>query len=206
MKRLFILFVLIFFMFSCNKDYEFLGEYLLGSLVNTNPYSGTETLVFQSSEGKEVLFLGNGRSRTKHEAVAYRNNYTEDTYEYETDECKFSETNGKYEFKIHMKSSYDFICTMVILFYPSKSTNYSSCVYSSWYDLPLLKDNLKSDQFYIDSLLVLDKYYYNVIGAKVDNRYCSNGTLSKYIYYNITHGILKIDLPDNSSLEFKKIM
>jgi hypothetical protein len=191
---------------SCKEQCE---EYFLGDLIYTNPYQGSETLIYYKSDGDSLIFKGQGRynSVTK----ASRNN---ECYEIELDDCYFDDIHEKYKLVIRLRPATDHGVAEISLdvqdYFYSDRWHFNS---KSYFNLPLSADNMKPDQEYFDSLLILNQYYYDVyVGSTILDRTpttkenMADTIHPSFIYYNIELGIVKIDFDDGSTWELKEIL
>ena len=212
MRNLYLLIILAVLISACKKDKEELvGEFLLGNLVCTNPYNGYETLIYQSTDNDIIRFIGNGR--TKVTQKYYTDYYKDRYYIIEVDNCYFLEKNENYEMKITIHSSYSIPhYHLVLRLFDFQSFEYSYYLSLSSYTIPLSDQNLKPYQVHLDSLFVLNKYYYHVFVdttrlSKSNNIVTRNDSIHPTIfYYNKSHGMLKIDFTDSTSWELKEII
>ena len=192
-----------FLLFSnCKKKCD---ESLLGDLIYTNPLTGNETIVFYGTNEENIIFKGQGRH-----TCMYETNYNNQCCMVETDDCHFDEENKKYKLLIHLSPNTDYQPANLVLFFRDYTYNaywhYNS---RSLFDLPLKVDGLKPGQSYFDSLLVLNRYFYNVFAdePELDTSKSTNDTVHpSMFYYTTSHGIIKIDFDDGSSWELKEII
>lgn len=207
-KRLFLIFLLpLFTLHGCKP--ELLGEYYLGDLVYTNPYGGYEDLLYLSTQGDSIVFLGNGRHRSKHKAYVSIN--SNDYYYWEDDYTNFKEVNGEFGLRIKLATSQTNPPKLSISlseFHSEQSKNFFSL---SYFTLPLNEQNLRPEQWHYDSLYVLNCYYYNVFADSTDLFEYTQKSISNLIhpsifYYNTTHGLIKVDFDDGTSWELKEII
>ncbi|MBU2650128.1 MAG: hypothetical protein KKA81_04265 [Bacteroidetes bacterium] len=204
MKKRFVLPLILLALFSCKK-HEFLGEYLLGELAYTNPYNGYETIIFQGPADTQVTFTGKGRS--SYTTETYIDNYMEKWYAYETDNCRLDEEHGKFTFRITLQSHYNFRYSMSVALINNDSATFGFYSAYAGYNLPLSKQNLFTGDVYLDSLVVLNKVYYNVFVSPFNSYWYKNDSVCPaYLYYNKAFGLLKIEYSDNTSWDLKEIV
>jgi hypothetical protein len=207
-----IVFLVIFFStLSCQKT-QVLGEYHLGDLYYENPYNGYETLVFESSEGILFTFTGTGRKTSVYENKVSVN--SNDYYVIEKDYMSLEDSDGNYSLGLGLTPYNGYRnepATIGMGWRDYVSDTQGSLTANSRFIIPLSKQNLESDQMFYDSMLVLNKIYYNVY-ADYTNQYRAGGVLAdtqfampEIFYYNRTDGILKIDFNDGSTWELQEI-
>ncbi len=200
---------LIVTLFSGCKDDE-IGKNLLGDLKDQNPFTGHETLMFLNNNGDSIVFYCDGRQS---EIFHYTPNYNNDKYYVnEWDMCCFLNENGKFELRIYMSShlgsgaQMDFSFTESIL---PDGGGYNA--HTIQFGLPLLP-HLVDTRFYIDSLKVIDKYFYNIIvdsSLLYDSFYYKRDDVVNFataIFYTTTHGIVKVDFEDGDSWGLKEVI
>ena len=203
-----VMLLLLFVLLSgCKKEK---GEYLLGDLKNQNPFTGTETIIYCDNNGDSIIFYGKGRFAYLFESSSQDN----PSYYYinERDECSFVVNNDDFNISINLTTRYDrganIDLTFTHIVHPDSGTckSHSSCIYA----LPLF-ENYQNTNCYIDSLLVLNKYYYYVF-VDSDLNYSGTyeyGCINKYrvsaLYYTTTQGIIKLDFEDNTSWQLESI-
>ena len=81
--------------------------------------------------------------------------------------------------------------------------------FQAFYKLPLSRENLFDKNIFSDSLLINNKWYYDVF---IDSMYnfaqCSAPDIHIYAtwcYYSPSDGMIKLDFSDGSSWELKEI-
>lgn len=203
-----VLFFLVVLKTGCDKT-NLLDEYYLGDLIYTNPYQGTEILVFSSSDGMDLSFHGNGRFRelNKNYLSVNSNEY----YITEVDYCSFIDSINNYSIFISMKTYRHDPPDLWIGFsnnYLDKSNDYNA---NSWFILPLSVNNLQSGQEYYDSIAIDNKYYYNVFSDSCELYFPSgeNSDSSQFLsklFYNIDVGLIKFNFSDGIVWELKEIL
>ena len=202
----FILFISLITIVSCNKEK---GENLLGDLKNQNPYNGDETIIFLDDQGDSIVFYGDGRSSYLFESPTSANKRY--YYVNERDECNFTEKNKKFRFSIYLTSRNKTGALMDILLTKIDKENNAECsnINNGGYILPLL-ENYRNTKLFMDSLMVLNKYYYNVItdsGLLTHiSGVCDTWNKVARLYYTTSHGIIKLDFEDGSTWELKQII
>ena len=206
---LFVVTLLIIVVSSCKKKCI---EYSLGSLINMNPYTGNETLVFDNSNGEDVLFLGEGRNVTIN--TVQPQNSGEECEKTEFDNCYFDEEDELFQLRIKLRPTTNASQAhmfLVIVDYRYNDTRPFD--YRVSFNIPLNKDNLKEGQAYYESLDIQGAVYYDVFTAKTEyyNKFSVKEIAMDTIHpslicYNIHEGLLKIDFDDGSTWELKKII
>jgi hypothetical protein len=190
---------------GCNKEK---GEYLLGDLKNQNPYSGDETIIFLDNQGDSIIFYGDGRSSYLFESPTSANK----RYYYinERDECNFTEKNKNFRFSINLTTRNETGALMDILLTKIDNVNNGECsnINNGGYRLPLF-ENYRDTKLFMDSLMVLDKYYYHVIAdsgllAKVSG-VCDTWNKVKCLYYTTSEGIIKLEFENGNTWQLKNI-
>lgn len=192
-------------MMSCKENCT---EYLLGNFKNTNPYIGTESLIFYMSNGDSLMFLGQGRRSWMNKNTEY------DCRIIEMDDCSFISNEANYGYIISLRPNTNHsdaeIRIIVNDYTYSDRWHYNS---RSYFNLPLSSENLNPGQEYFDSLLVLDHYFYDVYASNtILDRTPTRKEMMKdtvhpsMIYYNIEYGIVKVDFDDGSTWELKEII
>lgn len=199
--------VLLLILSSCKKKCE---EYYLGSLIYMNPYNGNEVLKYHNSTGDDIIFIGQGRStRMNTLQASYSGDVCTST---EFDNCYFEEENNKYKLTISLRPTTDYQSAYLGLNLLDYTFNdywhYNS---RSLFNLPLKMESLKPGQSYFDSLLVLNKYFYNVFADEPEldtspNKSNNDTVHPSIFYYNTTHGLIKVDFDDGTSWELKEII
>ena len=197
---------------SCKENCT---EYSLGNLIYSNPYSGSETIVFVKTDGDSLVFNGEGRYRS-----SARTEYTGDCYISEIDYCMFMESEGRYRIFLQLSPT-SFHDPARMFLQVSDYTYNERWHYSSMVELllPFSEENLIEDQLYFDSLMVIDKYYYNVYTSKTGLDRSPTRPPTSYIppihsdtihpsilYYTIDYGLIKVDFEDSTSWELKEII
>lgn len=206
-RKLTYLFLLSIFLLARCETEEILDEYYLGDLVNTNPYTGNEDIVFLSSKGDTILLIGKGRTFSREEILLTTEPVTRMIYE--TDITNFIQEKGDFEFLIYLGTytRYPLLGFRFSNFDIQDSVEYLS---ESRYKLPLTVANLEPEQWHYDSLFIHDKYYFKVFAdsAELKGPYQRETNLSDaqpiIFYYSITDGLLKVDFDDDSNWEFLK--
>jgi len=196
---------------GCSKT-QILGEYYLGELYSQNPYNGFETLVYKSSEGTLITFTGTGRKTTVYENKVSVN--SNDYYIIEKDYMNLEESDGNYSMGIVLEpynGEYNDPASIGIGWRDYVSDSSGSLTANSHFRIPLSEQNLEPEQLFFDSLLVLNKIYYNVYSDQATTYQAYEGqslwafVLPTVFYYNTTEGILKIDFNDGSTWELSHI-
>jgi len=196
---------------GCSKT-QVLGEYYLGDLYYQNPYNGFETLVFKSSEGTLITFACTGRKTTVYENKVSVN--SNDYYIIEKDYMSLEGSDGNYSMTIFLEpynGYYNKPANIGIGWRDYVSDSLGSLTARSHFKIPLSEQNLEPEQLFFDSLLVLNKIYYNVYSDQATTYQAYEGqplwafVLPKVFYYNTTEGILKIDFDDGSTWELSHI-
>ncbi len=203
---------LLFFLFvletGCEKN-NILNEYSLGNLIYSNPYQGTEVLVFNSSMGDVYSFHGNGRYRNTFEH--YESVNSNDIYTTEEDYCSFIDDANNYSIFISMKTYKSYPPTFSFSFYNfirEKTSDYGAI---SHFILPLSIENLEGEQEYYDSIAIGGKHYYQVFSDSCEIYFPNNDKidtsfyLSK-LYYNITDGLIKLSFSNGTDWELKEVI
>jgi len=177
--------VLILFIFtSCKKDSE---KNLLGDLRNVNPYVGFDTIRMGSDLENTILFIGQGRTSTTYEATST----SDETIFFinEKDEINFISENMEYELLIKMFTANADV--KFIYFDLSNQSNDCRSI-SENIDLRLFKNPSSSDYFN-DSVLIRNKYYYDVYKFPLHQYNCGNSEdYFDTLYYNTNSGIIKL--------------
>ncbi len=195
--------------YGCRK--KEIGKYHLGDLKNQNPFTGHETLVFINNDDDSIVFFGNGRySEIFHTKP---NTSQERYYENERDLCSFVEKDNNYELLIDLQTHLGDVSQMYLRFIEILQFNNETCTYytTRLNKLPLSELPWQKGH-YIDSLNVLNKYYYDVYADSSlltdgsGNFSCSNLNQATAIFYTTTHGIIKIDFEDGTSWELKEVI
>lgn len=192
---------------NCKKS-NLIGEYYLGDLIYSNPYEGTEVLVFKSSDGGEYSFHCQGRSRTTYENLVSVN--SNDYYIVESDYTTFIDSTNEYRFGILLKTSRSRQAELGIglsNYLLEKGDNYTS---DSKFYLPLDKNNLKDGQEYYDSIAINGKFYYYVFSDQCELYFQSGNSsdtnqLLSVVYYNTAQGLVKLDFNNGVTWELEEI-
>lgn len=189
---------------SCKEKCE---EYFLGSLLETNPLNGSESLIYINSDNDSLLFIGQGRFNTK-----TKNNNGNECYIVELDDCHFKEINNNYKIVISLAPNTDHSIAHMAIdlqdYTYSETWHYNA---QSIFNLPMAVPNLAEGQFYIDSLLILDKYYYDIYASyteidKTANQKSKDTIHPSIFYYTTREGLIKVDFDDGSSWDLKEII
>lgn len=202
-----ILLILIVFKTGCDKT-DLIDEYYLGDLIYSNPYEGTEILVYKSSDGGEYSFHCQGRSRTTYENLVSVN--TNDYYIVESDYTTFIDSTNEYRFGILLETSRSRQAELGIglsNYLLEKGDNYTS---NSKFYLPLDKNNLKDGQEYYDSININGMYYYQVFSDPCELYFQSGNSsdtsqLLSIVYYNTAQGLVKLDFTNGVTWELEEI-
>jgi hypothetical protein len=191
---------------------QLLGEYYLGELYYECPYKGYETLVFKSSGGILISFMGTGRKATIQENKISVN--SNDYYIIEKDYMSLENSDGNYSFTIGLtpyNGYYDSPAYIGLGWALRDSATDGDLTASSVFNIPLSRQNLDPDQIFYDSLMVLNDMYFDVY-ADSARQFRSNGMpintsvpIPNLFYYNKAHGILKLDFNDGSTWELYEI-
>lgn len=184
LKFTFIIFIFFTFSFlSCNKT-GLQNEYLLtDEMKGQNPFFGGEKLYYLSDSLNHVVFNVSARNNKLHEVPYGQRTNIWDIYEVEQTSFQ-SEQNSYIHFDMHYNAGYYF---WVILTYKNKGRQLI-------FDLPMNKEN----SGFIDSLLVQEKWYYNIFTSAKD-------TSALKLFYSTEYGIIKVEFSDGSYLELEKI-
>jgi hypothetical protein len=209
LKILVTLSTILLMLFNLSGCYK-LGEVPLGEMLNENPYSGNETLVFKTSEGNTIRFEGNGRYTDELRQSPNHNSYY---WLNEFNVTRFTETNMEYGLRIQMASRYDRGFDMSLVFINYVEFREVSC--DSWtsYSLPLDRKGGNLHHVFHDSLKVLDKLYYDVyvdtafVISVTDNKdSCALKNNTSQLFYNTSDGFLRFDFADGTRWELKEIL
>ena len=195
--------------YGCRK--KEIGEYLLGDLKNQNPFDGYETLIFVNNSGDSIVFFGNGRYS---EIFHTKPNSDYDRYYVnERDLCSFIEKDNNYEITIDLQTHLSDISQMDLHFVETIHLDDATCTYytTSFNKLPLSHLPWQKGH-YIDSLIVLNRYYYDVYAdssllTQGSGSYnCSSQNKVTTMFYTTTHGIIKIVFEDSTSWGLKEVI
>jgi hypothetical protein len=192
---------------NCKKS-NLIGEYYLGDLIYSNPYQGTEMLIYKSSDGKEYSFKCLSRSRTTYESTVSVN--SNDYYITEHDYTYFIDSTNEYRFGIVLKTNRYNQAEMGIglsNYLLGKEDNYTS---NSMFYLPLDKNNLKDGQEYHDSIAINGMFYYCVFSDQCELYFQSGNSsdtnqLLSVVYYNTAQGLVKLDFNNGVTWEIEEI-
>ena len=209
--RLLLIFLIVAFILfetSCEKS-KLIGEYYLGDLIYSNPYQGTEILVYSSSDGKELSFECLGRSKTTYESQVSIN--SNDYYIAESDYCSFIDSTNNYRIGILLETSEHSQPELGIglsNYLLSKGDKYTS---NSRFNLPLDENNLKEGQEYYDSIAINGRFYYHVFSDPCELYFPSGNSsdTNQYLstlYYNTVQGLIKLNFSDGNTWELKEIV
>ena len=200
-KPHFLFIILLLALTSCKEKCD---EYLLGNLVYQNPYQGYETLVFIDSSGDSIFFEGRGRH-----VYTFQNQHPYCSSG-EAEDCLFNEVDDKFTFYLHISpTTFHQDARLGITFQDHRYNEYHSFDTRFLFNVPLDKNNLKPGNAFIDSMLVLNKYYYDVFADEAgDDELKSklDTVFPSMLYYNLTDGIIKIEFDDSTSWELKEII
>jgi hypothetical protein len=189
---LFVLFVITLNHTGCYKPI-IKGTFLLTDEMKAqNPFKGGEKIYFVSDSGKLFTYNCDFRRDTVIKTIC---SIEGDYCIYEEDETFFkmvNDTTGTNYFSLKM-------CRTGVdpLFFVYFNKNKEEGTISFEFDLPL--SNETSD--FIDSIQVLDKWYYNIY--KAENK--KDEKISK-LYYSTEYGIVKLDFSDGSYWQLKNII
>lgn len=168
---------------SCNKT-GLQKEYLLtDEMKDQNPFMGGEKLYYLSDSLNQIVFNVLARDNKLHEVPYGQRTNIWDLYEVEKMYFQ-SEQNSNIYFDMHYNAGYNFYINLT---YNSKGRNLI-------FNLPINKEN----SGFIDSLLVREKWYYDIFTSDKD-------TSAYKLYYSTEYGIVKVDFSDGSYLELEKI-
>jgi hypothetical protein len=203
-----IIIVLFFIISGCKKE---LGVFLLNEMKNENPYTGDETLKYLSNNGDTIVLQGNGR----YSEEFYSDNYYNDDKYYvnEKDKCSFIDKESNYELFIeltsrtvsfHQASQPDARTSylMDIKFKDQSGNNTTDCrSISSSVGLPIIYNHGKD--FFYDSLLVNEKYYYDVVRISyfLYDGLCTERLKADTAYFCKSNGIIKLSFNNNITWE-----
>ncbi len=195
--------------YGCRK--KEIGKYHLGNLKDQNPFIGNETLIFISSDDDSIVFFGNGRYNkiTRSKPHTSQERY----YENEMDLCSFIEKDNNYELIIDLQTHLSDVSQMFLRYIETMQLSNETCTYytTRLNKLPLSELPWQKGH-YIDSLKVLNKYYYDVYADSSlltdgsGNYNCSSQNQATAIFYTTTHGIVKIDFEDGTSWGLKEVI
>lgn len=147
-------------------------------------YSGNDTLVFANNFNDTAICIGQGKKQFYVKSCPSRVECDPDCWYYEAYHYPFSSNNPKFNFelKIYKNDGYG-VETVNFLF--------------NGIDLPLYFINIdrKGSPVYIDSIFVINKWYYSISWAA---KYF-NPSLDK-LFYNKEFGVLKIQNPDSTEI------
>lgn len=209
MKKLLILTTLLIatLFFDCRK--KEMGEYLLGDLKNQNPFTGYETLIYINSSGDSIVFNGDGRYSENIHSRPHSSN--DEYYVNEQDLCSFIEQNNKYELTINLQTHLSNISEMYLHFTEVLNFDDATCTYWTSFDKLPLNQLPFQKGYYIDSLNVLNYYYYDIyvdsslLTSGSSSYSCSNLNQATALFYTTTHGIIKIDFEDGDSWGLRNV-
>lgn len=177
-----------------------------------NPYSGSEVIRYSSSNGNDVVFIGQGRYTRMNTINA--DNRGEECQKIEFDNCLFQDEQFLYDIIIFLRPTTKNVQAHMDLIFKNYSYNNKSVAYEYivGYNIPLDKDNLRQDQYYYDSLQINNTMQYEVYAAVPDPYKSCQGLYIKdtiiepiKFYYNIHNGLVKVDFDDGSTWELKEI-
>lgn len=177
--------VLVLFIFtSCKKNPK---KNLLGDLRLINPYEGFDTIKLKSDLNNTIEFIGQGRNSITFEA---RSTYDETTFFInERDETNFISENTDYELLIKMFTAN---ADVKFIFFELSNQSTDCRSISKNIDLSLFNNPSNSDYFN-DSVLVVNKYYYEVYKFPLQPYNCDNSdNYFDTIYFNTNSGIIKL--------------
>lgn len=197
---------IIFICFGCKKECT---EYKLGDLTLYNPLKGDETVIYTDSAGKEVFFVGNGRNRWLNTG-----NENGKCNKVEIDDCFYWDSENDYSIFIRLAPTTFYQSAFLFIeladYRYNNNWHYTSTVY---FNIPLDKDNLDVNQFYIDSLYVSNTIQYDVFAGvpDLDRTPTTKETLLDTVhpsmfYYNKQNGLVKVDSDDGTTWELKEII
>ena len=211
MRNQFIIIISFIFIISgCKKE---LGVFLLNEMKNENPYTGSETLKYLDNNGDTIIFHGNGRYTEEfHSEVDYGRNGK--YFVNELDRCSFTDEENNNELFIQLTSN-----TVKFNTYHQRETttgymidvkvtdhsgeNTKGCdSYVTIVPIPII--DFKDSNFFYDSLLVNNIYYYDVISFS-DNSFllhygdCNERLRAETIYYCTSDGIIKIAFENDTT-------
>jgi hypothetical protein len=195
------------FCFGCKKKCT---ENKLGDLTQYNPLNGTETVVFVDSSGNEYSFIGEGRRIL---IYSYDDSFGE-CYEVEGDNCYHQESDNKYRLRVGLRpfTFHDpaFMFIELADYRYNDRWHYDS---RTDFNIPLDKNNLDENQFYFDSIIVNNRYQFDVFAGvpDLDRTPTTKETLLDTVhpsmfYYNKQNGLVKVDFDDGTTWELKEII
>ena len=178
-----LIFILSIAVCSCSKTGVQDIYLLTDEMKNQNPFVGGEKLYYLTDSSVQVVFSASERNNQVHEVPYGQRTNIWDLYEVEKMNFQ-SEQNSSFYFDMHYNAGYNFY----INFY------YNNNVRGVRYDLPINKEN----SVFTDSLLIQNKWYYNIFTSNKD-------TSAHKLYYSTKYGIVKVEFLDGSYLELEKV-
>jgi hypothetical protein len=198
------LFILLYFAGCLFVKEKLVGEYYLSDEERAAvPFHGFETAAFIHGIDDPISLTAGPRENQL--IKSYIDREQTEYVVYEEDNITF--TNDTFSLRYFLSNGGPGKSFAIVLKYKVGTDDVSL---QAFYNLPLSRENLSDKDIFSDSLLVNNKWYYEVF---IDSMYnfaqCPApgiGIYATWCYYSPSDGMIKLDFSDGSTWELKEIV